>query len=119
MKLNENVRNIAIIVVLAAAVDGISAGRDAASTVGQAISLGFLAAFAWIGSRLYREHRATLYSLGTRHRTLLYGAAVVATLDLSAYDRLKATGLGTLVWIVLLAGAAYVAYAVYRASKEY
>ena len=46
VKLNENVRNIAIIVVLAAAVDGITAGQDAAATAKQAISLAFLAAFA-------------------------------------------------------------------------
>ena len=46
MKLNENVRNIAIIVLLAALVDGITTGRDAAATVKEAISLGFLAAFA-------------------------------------------------------------------------
>lgn len=119
MKLNENVRNIAIIVVLAAAVDGISAGQDAADTAKQAISLGFLAAFAWIASRLYREHRTTLYSLGTQRRAILYGAVALATLDLCAYDRLKATGFGTLVWILLLAAAGYVVYAVYRSSKEY
>jgi hypothetical protein len=119
VKLNENVRNVAIIVVLAAAVDRIRQGHDAASTVQQAISLAFLAAFAWIASRLYREHRTALYSLGTRRRTLLYGAAGLATLDLCAYDRLTATGLGTLLWILVLAGAGYAAYAVYRSSKQY
>lgn len=119
MKLNENVRNIAIIVVLAAAVDGITAGQYAAGTAKQAISLGFLAAFAWIASRLYREHRTALYSLGNRRRTILYAAVALAILDLSAYNRLTATGFGTLVWIVLLAAAGYVVYAVYRSSKEY
>lgn len=119
MKLNENVRNIAIIVVLAAAVDGIKQGADAANTVDQAISLAFLAAFAWIASRLYREHRTTLYSLGTRRRAIAYGAAAVATVDLSAYDRLTTTGFGTLVWILLLAGAGYAVYSVYHSYKEY
>jgi hypothetical protein len=108
VKLNENVRNIAIIVVLAAVVDGFEQGQYAADTAKQAISLGFLAAFAWIGSRLYREHRTTLYSLGNRRRAMLYGAAAVATLDLSAYSHLTVTGLGTLVWLLLLAGAGYV-----------
>jgi hypothetical protein len=119
LKLNENVRNIAIIVLLAAVVDGFEQGQYAADTARQAISLGFLAAFAWIGSRLYREHRTTLYSLGNRRRAILYAAAGVATLDLSAYSRLTATGFGTLVWLLLLAGAGYVVYAVYRSSKEY
>ena len=118
MKINENVRNIAIIVALAAAVDGIRQGQDAAATVREAISLAFLAV-AWIASRLYREHRSELYSLGTRHRTLLYCAAGLATLDLSAYDRLTATGPGTLLWLALLAIAGYIAFGVYRSYKQY
>jgi hypothetical protein len=119
VKLNANFRNIAIIVVLAAAVDGITAGRYASDTVRQALSLGFLAAFAWIASRLYREHRTTLYSLGTQRRTILYCAAGAAAFDLIAYDRLTETGFGSLVWILVLAAAAYAIYAVYRSFKEY
>ena len=71
------------------------------------------------GSRLYREHRTALYSLGTRHRTVLYCAAGVAALDISAYDRLTATGVGTVIWILVVAGAAYTIYAVYRSTKQY
>jgi hypothetical protein len=119
VKLNENVRNIGIILVLAAVVDGVTAGRYAADTVRQAISLAFLAAFAWIASRLYREHRTTLYSLGTQRRAIVYCAAGAAALDLIAYDRLTETGLGSLVWMLVLAGAAYALYAVYRSHKEY
>jgi hypothetical protein len=119
VKLNENVRNIAIIVVLAAAVDGIEQGQYAAATVKEAISLAFLAAFAWIASRLYREHRSALELLGTQRRAILYGAVALAALDLSAYDRLTATGFGTLVWILLLAAAGYAVYGVYRSSKQY
>ena len=119
MKINANVRNIAIILLLAAAVDGIKQGQYAAGTVKEAVSLGFLAAFAWIGSRLYREHRTSLYSLGNQRRAILYGAVGIALLDWCAYNRLTATGFGTIVWILILAGAGYAVYAVYRSSKQY
>ena len=64
----------------------------------------FLAAIAWIASRLYREHRVSLYSLGDRKRLILYVAAGVATLTFTASGRLLDTGLGSIVWILLLGG---------------
>jgi hypothetical protein len=119
MKINAHVRNIAIIIVLAAGVDAFEQGKEAASTASSAISLGFLAAFAWIGSQLYREHRVALFSLGTQRRAILYGAVGAAALDWCAHARLTATGFGTVVWILILAISAYAVYAVYRSSKQY
>jgi len=120
VKLNSNVRNVIIIIVLAAIVACLSAGRTAATVVTQAISLGFLAAIVWIATRLYREHRTAVYSLGTRRRWILYTALGVAALTLTATDRLwNTSGLGAIAWIVLIAGAAYALYAVYRSTKEY
>ncbi len=119
MKLNENVRNLLIILVIAALVVVIPGGGTAANVALQAVSLGFLFAVAWIASRLYREHRITLYSLGDRRRAIVYGAAGVVTLTLSASARLFASGLGRVVWIVLVAGAVFAVFAVFRASREY
>jgi hypothetical protein len=119
VKLNPNVRNVVIVLLLAAIVGGITAGAVAAATAREAISLGFLTAFGWIASRLYREHRTALYSLGTQRRTMLYCAAGVATLTLSAYDRLTATGFGAVVWVLLLLGSGYTMYAVYHSAKQY
>jgi hypothetical protein len=120
MKLKTNSRNVAVIVVLAAVVYALGhTGDFALGFLVQLISLAFLAAIAWIGSRLYREHRTELYSLGTRRRTVLYVAAGVATLALSAVDRLWSSGFGTVIWLVVLGGAAYAIYAVYRSTREY
>jgi hypothetical protein len=119
VKVKPSVRNVVIIVVLAAIVGGVSAGQTAASTAREAVSLGFLTAFGWIASRLYREHRTTLYSLGTQRRTILYCAVGLAVLTLSAYDRLTATGLGAVIWVLLLFGSGYAIYAVYRSAKQY
>jgi hypothetical protein len=117
--LDKNVRNVAIIVLIAAAIYAVPRGDFALGFLTQLISLLFLAALAWIGVRLYREHRFDLDALGTRNRLLLYSAAGVVALTLSATNRLWSTGLGTIAWLALLSACGYVGYLVYRASREY
>ena len=119
MKLNTHVRNFAIIALIAAVIVAIPGGGSASSFIVQAISLAFLAAIAWVASRLYREHRVALYSLGDRKRAILYVAAGVATLTFTASGRLFNTGPGAVVWILLLAGCAYAVFWVFRSSREY
>ena len=41
----------------------------------------FLGAIVWFASRLYRQHRTTLYSLGDRRRAILYVALGVGHAD--------------------------------------
>jgi hypothetical protein len=43
----------------------------------------------------------------------------VAVWTLAAGPRLFQTGLGTLVWFVLMGGASYALYLVYRRAREY
>jgi len=120
LKLQTNVRNVLIIGALATVIYALGhTGDFALGFLTQLISLAFLAAFAWIASRQYLEHRTDLYSLGTRRRTVLYVAIGVATLTISAADRLWATGIGTVAWLVVLAGCAYALYALYRSTQEY
>ena len=114
-----NVRNIAIILLVAVAVDAIPGGGAAAQTVLQALYLGFLAAFAWILSRLYREHRVALYSLGDENRALLYGALGVLMLTLTATSVLWETSLGSIAWLVLVGCAALALVRVVRAARSY
>ena len=67
MQLKTNVRNVLIIAVLAGIVYAFGATGDfALSTLVTAIVLAFFAGFAWVASRLYREHRTEIYGLGTR-----------------------------------------------------
>jgi hypothetical protein len=117
--LNKDVRNVAIIVLIAAAIYAVPRGDFALGFLTQLISLLFLAALAWIGVRLYREHRMDLESLGTRNRLLLYSAAGVVALTLSATNRLWNSGLGTILWLALLSACAYAGFIVYRAAREY
>ena len=120
MQLKTNVRNVLVIAVLAAIVYAFgSTGDFALSTLVTAITLAFFAGFAWVASRLYREHRIELYSLGTRRRAIVYVALGVGALALTAVDRFTATGFGTVIWLVLLGCCIYALYAVWRSHREY
>lgn len=120
MKLKTNARNFLIVALLAAIVYAFgSTGDFALSTLVTAITLAFFAGFAWVASRLYREHRVGLYSLGTRRRAIAYIAVGVGALALTAIDRFTATGFGTVVWLVLLGCCVYALYAVWRSNREY
>ena len=119
MRINEHVRNWLIIFVIAGLVVALPGGGTASRVALQAASLAFLASIAWVASRLYREHRTTLYSLGDRRRAIVYAAVGVATLTFSASARLLVGGTGTVVWLVLIGGAAYAVFAVFRAARKY
>lgn len=119
MRFPATARNVLIILALAAIVDTIAAGQAAASTLSSAVTFAFLAAFVWIGMRLYQERRAELHAIGARRRAIAYGAGGVAVLVLSATDRMWGTSFGSILWVVLLAGAGYGLYAVYRSTKQY
>ncbi len=115
----KTVRNVAIVVVLAAAVDFLPGGGRAAETFRSALTVGFVVAFGYIGLRLYRERRVAVYSLGDRHRGLLYGAVGTAVFLWASATRLFETGVGELVWFVLLAGVLYAAMELYRHVRAY
>jgi hypothetical protein len=113
------VRNIVIIAVVALAIVVIPGGGNAADLVIATISLAFLAAIAWLGRRLYREHQFTLMGLSTAHRALLYGAIAVGFATLVATDRLWDTGLGLLAWFALLGAASFALFYVWSESRRY
>jgi hypothetical protein len=115
----KNARNIAIVLAIAALVVLIPGGGTGASVAVQAVSLAFLGALAWVASRLYREHRVALYSLGDARRATLYGAIAVGALTLTATSRLWQTGTGEIVWFALMGGAAYAAFAVVWSARKY
>ena len=115
----KNVRNVAIVLLLAALVVLIPGGGKGANTAIQAVSLAFLAAFAWFASIMYRQHRVELYSLGDGRRALLYVAFGVAAVTVTATSRLWHTSTGTIVWIALIAGSVYAAFTVLWSARRY
>ncbi|MEN3280515.1 MAG: hypothetical protein V7607_1655 [Solirubrobacteraceae bacterium] len=113
-------RNVGILLVLAAAVAFIPGGGTSAAVVGAVLSTLILVSLVVFAGRLYRDHRLDLDMVGDRWRGLLYGAIAVIVLAMAARPRLREQGdSGTIVWIVLLAGAAYAIYLVWRHHREY
>jgi hypothetical protein len=114
-----NVRNIGIVLVLAALVVLIPGGGTGASIAIQTVSLAFLASLGWFASLMYRQHRTELYALGDNRRAALYGAVGVGAVTLTATHRLWQTGSGEIVWFVLMGGAVYALVSVAVSARKY
>jgi hypothetical protein len=117
--LNTTVRNILIVLVIAALVALVQGGVTAANVAIQAVTLAFLGVIVWFVMLNYRERRVSLYSLGDGRRALLYVAVGVATLTLTATSKLWATGAGSVAWLILLAGSGYAVFAVLWSARKY
>jgi hypothetical protein len=112
-------RNIAIVALIAAAVQFLPGGGQVAEAFAATLWVVFGAGFGYFGYRLYREHRLTLYSLGQRYRALLYGGLALGLFTAVAQPRMWHTALGELIWFVMLGVAVYALIAVYRFSRTY
>jgi hypothetical protein len=117
--MNRTVRNILIVLAIAALVALIQGGVTAANVALQAVSLIFLGTIVWFLSLTYRQYRVTLYGLGEGRRALLYVALGVGTLTLTATSRLLGTGAGSVAWLLLLAGSVYAVFAVLWSARRY
>ncbi len=115
----KTLRNIAIVVALAAAVYVLPEGGRAASTFESVLWTLFGVGIAYMGLRLYREHRMWLLSLGDRHRALLYGAIALAVFALAGRSHMWETGTGELLWFVLVAVVVYALLEVFRHARSY
>jgi hypothetical protein len=113
------VRNIAIVMAIAALVVLIPGGGTGATFALQAVSVLFLAVVGWFVYVMYRQNRLALYSLGGRRRAVLYASAGLVVLTLTGTSRLFQTTAGKVVWLLLLVAAAYAAFAVVWSARRY
>ncbi len=112
-------RNVAVVVLIAAAVYFLPGGGRAASTFEALLWVAFGVGIGYIGLRLYREHRVAIYGLGDRYRGMLYGALALGVLLFLARTRMWETGIGELVWFALLALVVYSLLVVFRRWRAY
>lgn len=112
-------RNVAIVLLIAAAVYLLPSGGQVASTFEALLYIGFGVAIGYLGLRFYREHRVALYSLGDRYRGLLYGAIAGGLFAYMARVRMWQTGVGELLWFVLVGGIVYAAVMLVRRWRAY
>jgi uncharacterized membrane protein len=113
----KNARNIGIILLVALGVDLIPGGGEAANTAQQAVYLVFLAVLCWFASIMYRQHRASLYSLGDKRRGIVYVSIGALVLVLSALYRVS--GPSAVLAIVVAGIALYAIVAIYLAARQY
>jgi hypothetical protein len=112
-------RNVAIVVLIAAAVYLLPGGGRAASTFEAVLLVAFGVGIAYLGLRFYREQRVALHGLGDRHRALLYGALALGVVVFMARVRMWETSLGGLTWLALIGLVVYALIAVYRHYRTY
>jgi hypothetical protein len=112
-------RNIAIVIVIAAAVYLLPGGGRAANTFEGALWVAFAVGIGYLGLRLYREHRIAVHSLGDRHRGLLYGGVALGVFAYMARVRMWETGLGELAWWMLVGCVVYALLEVFRRARAY
>jgi hypothetical protein len=113
-------RNIAIIALVALAFTALPGGGATLDVVLTVVFMGFFAAIAVFGYRMYREHHFTLDALEPRTRLVLYASVGLAFLTFTGTQTLfDEGGLGTLGWIALLCLASYGVFWVYMQSRRY
>ena len=118
--MNTTVRNILIVLAIAAVVVLVQGGTTAVNVAIQAVTLAFLGTLVWFLALTYRERRVTLYSLGDGRRALLYGTTAVLVVTLAATERMwHASGVGEFFWFAIVGLSIYTYVALYRFARRY
>jgi hypothetical protein len=115
----KNLRNAAIVMLLAVVVAFVPAGGNVAETILTAITIGFLAAIAWALFVFSRQNELTLATLRDSRRALLYGALGMIALLIAGSDEMFSSGGGTLAWIVLLGASVAAIWKVWVEANTY
>jgi hypothetical protein len=115
----QTVRNIAIIAALAATVDFLPGGGNAAQAVLTALTMMFLAAIAWLLYRVYNEQQLTLSSLSDGRKAGLFGAVGAIALLTVAYDDFRSWTGGIVVWIALVGACVAMIFMIWRSATTY
>ena len=116
----QTVRNIAIILALAAAVDFLPGGGAAATTVLTALTLLFLAAIAWLVYRVSREQQLTLATLSDARRAGMFGAVgAIALLIVAESNGVFSFRGGLVLWIALMAACLALIFVIWREATTY
>jgi hypothetical protein len=112
-------RNVAIISVLALAVAFTPTGGNVAEAILTAITMGFLAAIAWMVFVVGRQNQLTLATLTEARRAILYAALGMIALLIAGSDEMTASGGGTLAWILLFGASIAAIWRVWIDANSY
>ena len=115
----QNIRNIAIILALAAAIDFLPGGGNAAAAVLTALTMVFFAAIAWLLYRVYNEQQLTLSTLSDGRKAGLFGAVGGIALLVVAYDDFRSWAGGVVLWVALMAACIAAIFMIWRSATTY
>ena len=104
---------------LAFAVAFVPSGGNIAEAIFTALTMGFLAAIAWMVYVLSRQNQLTLATLSDARRGILFGALGLIALLSAGSDEMFATGGGTLVWILLLGASVAAIWRIWTEANTY
>lgn len=114
-----NLRNAAIVALLAVPVAFAPAGGNAVDAIFAAVSIAFLTAISWALYTASRRNELTLATLTDGRRAILYGALGMIALLIAGSDELFGTGFGTLAWLLLLGGSVAAIWRVWIEANTY
>jgi hypothetical protein len=114
-----NLRNVAIVLLLAMVVAFTPTGGNVAEAILTAITMGFLAAIAWMVFVAGRQNQLTLATLTDARRAILYAALGMIALLIAGSDEMTSTGGGTLAWIVLLGASVAAIWRIWIDANSY
>jgi hypothetical protein len=115
----QTARNVAIIALLAFFVAAVPGGGETAAVVGAILSMAFLSVIAWALYRFYVDREMTLLGMTDGQRAVVYGAVGAVALLIVGYEEFQSWSGGTLVWIMLMAGAIAAAFFTWRSATTY
>ena len=116
----KNIRNVLIVLGLAAIVWGVPGGDTASTTISNLLSVLLFAGLLFFAYRLYMEHRTTLFDLEGNLRAILYFAVAAAVFAIVGTDRMwDAGGASIFLWLALIAFAGFGVFHVITRYRAY
>ena len=115
-----NIRNIAIIVLIASLVAFLPGGGAAARAVVAVLVMAFLATIGFTARQVYRDNRLTYDTLPDDQRGVLLGSLGVIVLMIAGADEmLGGGGFGAVLWVTLIACAVLAIAGVWTRANSY
>lgn len=109
-----------VVALVALALVVLPGGGSALNVALTLLTVAFFAAIAFLGYRLYREHRMDIETLEPRQRLVLYGSVSLAFLTFTATNRLfDLGGVGVVAWLALLGLCSYGVFWVWTRHRRF
>ena len=113
------IRNVAIILALAALVAFAPHGGNAVEAIFTLLIMCFLAGISWMLFTLSRENQLTLATLDDKRRAIFYAGFGMIALLIAGADKLFGSGGGTVLWIALFAASVVAIWKVWVEANTY